>query len=111
MASSATPIHSHSRGKKARSPLSNMKTSRVLSILWLSLLVFAFETSAQTIGKAPIIIIPGITGSQLYNPRDDRNVWFSIRRDRDDDVRLPMTSPILARNRDGLKVKDIIRTI
>ncbi len=58
-----------------------------------------------------MIIIPGVTGSQLYNPNDGKTVWFSIKRDKDDDLRLPMTSPNLAMNRDSLKVKDIIRAI
>lgn len=58
-----------------------------------------------------MIIIPGITGSQLVNPKSDKSVWFSLKRDKDDDIRLPMTSPVLSRNRDGLRVKDIIREV
>ncbi|MET0752894.1 MAG: hypothetical protein ABWZ66_05955 [Pyrinomonadaceae bacterium] len=61
-------------------------------------------------GKAPIIIIPGLTGSQLVNSKTGGLVWFKPTRDKEDDLRLPI-SPNLARNRDNLVPKDIIREI
>jgi len=90
----------------------------------LILFVFCFfNTNAQTVpnaqavksppstGKNPVIIIPGIQGSQLVNPQTGKVVWFNVRRDKDNDLRLPMTSPILSRNRDALVAKDIIREV
>ncbi len=65
----------------------------------------------QTTGKAPVIIIPGVTGTQLVNPKTGKTVWFSIKRDKDDDIRLPMTSTVLAANRDALRAGDIIRKV
>lgn len=59
-------------------------------------------------GKAPIIIIPGITGSELKNSKTGKTVWFSRGRDKDDDIRLPI-SPDLKKNRDTLVPGDIIR--
>lgn len=79
----------------------------LLSIVLLGIIAI----NAQSTGKPPIIIVPGISGSQLVNPSTGRSVWFNIRRDRDDDLRLPMTSPVLSRNRDRLQAKDIIRTV
>ncbi len=61
-------------------------------------------------GKTPIIIIPGITGSDLVNSKTDEVVWFKAGRSKDDDIRLPI-SPVLSRNRDSLVPKDIIREI
>lgn len=61
-------------------------------------------------GKAPIIIIPGITGSELKNSKTDKLVWFSRGRDKDDDIRLPI-SPDLKKNRDSLVAGDIIRGV
>lgn len=61
-------------------------------------------------GKAPLIIIPGLTGSELVNEKDDSLVWFLRTRAKDDDLRLPI-SPNLARNRDGLIARDIIRNV
>ncbi len=62
-------------------------------------------------GKDPVIIIPGVQGSELVNTQTGKSVWFAVRRDKDDDIRLPMTSANLARNRDNLVAKDIIREV
>ncbi|MBK9163058.1 MAG: hypothetical protein IPM21_03975 [Acidobacteria bacterium] len=61
-------------------------------------------------GKAPLIIIPGITGSELKNSKTDKLVWFTRGRDKDDDIRLPI-SPDLKKNRDSLVPGDIIRGV
>ena len=61
-------------------------------------------------GKAPIIIIPGLTGSELVNSKNQEIVWFRPGRAKDDDLRLPI-SPNLTRNRDSLQVRDIIRGV
>jgi pimeloyl-ACP methyl ester carboxylesterase len=60
--------------------------------------------------RRPVIIIPGVTGSELVD-RAGKKVWFSFRRNRADDLRLPMTSTVLSRNRDGLRAGDIIREV
>lgn len=61
-------------------------------------------------GKNPIIIIPGVTGSELINGKNEQIVWFRPQRAKDDDLRLPI-SPNLVRNRDSLRPGDIIRKI
>ena len=61
-------------------------------------------------GRDPIIIIPGLTGSELVNSRTGEEVWFKARRAKDDDIRLPI-SPVLSRNRDNLVPRDIIRSV
>lgn len=61
-------------------------------------------------GKTPIIIVPGLTGSDLVNLKTSEEVWFRPGRAKDDDLRLPI-SPVLSRNRDGLVTKDIIRNV
>jgi len=86
----------------------------------LSLLVFLLAVSkagAQVTaavnapkGKNPIIIIPGLTGSDLYNSKTGEHVWFKPARAKDDDIRLPISANI-ARNRDNLVAKDIIRSV
>ena len=65
---------------------------------------------AQDAGKNPVIVIPGIMGSKLVDSKGE-TVWFSPKRNKADDLRLPMTSPVLARNRDGVRVEDIIREV
>lgn len=96
-----------------------MKNESRVSILVISLflLVSAAASFGQTTtvsappsGKAPVIIIPGLTGSDLVNSKTHERVWFRARRAKDDDLRLPI-SPNLSRNRDNLIVKDILRKV
>lgn len=79
----------------------------------ITVLMFAVPVFAQNgtrTGKAPIIIIPGLTGSDLYNEKTGEMVWFKPSRSKDDDIRLPI-SPVLSRNRDNLVPRDILRGI
>ncbi len=80
--------------------------------LVVALAVIGFTTIAvgQKSTKAPIIIIPGLTGSELVNDETGELVWFKPSRSKDDDIRLPI-SPVLVRNRDKLVPKDIIRAV
>jgi len=93
-----------------------MHVSKGFAIIGLAF-VFAFSCFAVTgqsvgpqKGKTPIIIIPGLTGSELVNRSTGETVWFKLRRSSDDDVRLPISSN-LAANRDKLVAGDIIRSI
>lgn len=61
-------------------------------------------------GKEPIIIIPGLIGSELVNKTTEETVWFSLGRSKDDDLRLPI-SPNIAANKDNLVAGDILRNI
>ena len=77
----------------------------------------AFSIQAQTTtvavskGKNPIIIIPGLTGSELVNSKTKEVVWFKPQRAKDDDLRLPISSLNLARNKDSLVPGDVIRNV
>lgn len=87
---------------------------RVLSLIIAIVLAGAFsgapaQTAGTAAGKAPVIIIPGITGSELVNKDTGKVEWFRSGRGKDD-VRLPI-SPNLARNRDDLVAGDIIREV
>ena len=59
-------------------------------------------------GRLPVIIIPGLIGSELINKNTNDKVWFSLRRAKDDDLRLPI-SPNLPENKDSLVPGDILR--
>ncbi len=94
-----------------------MKNAPKAGFLVIALCLFLAVTSAFTqttttssTGKAPIIIVPGLTGSDLYNRKTGEEVWFKNRRSRVDDIRLPI-SPNLARNRDDLVTRDVIRSV
>jgi pimeloyl-ACP methyl ester carboxylesterase len=97
----------------------NIFASKKGLTLGFLLLAAVFSASGQTptptpaplpSGKTPVIIIPGLTGSDLVNSKTGEEVWFKARRAKDDDLRLPI-SPILSRNRDDLETKDIIRSV
>ncbi len=70
----------------------------------------AFAQPSSATRRAPIIIIPGITGSELVNDETGEVVWFKPQRSKVDDLRLPITKS-LVRNRDKLVVRDIIRGV
>ncbi|MDQ4123813.1 MAG: hypothetical protein M3209_20435 [Acidobacteriota bacterium] len=91
----------------------NLKISQTGFLFSLLLILIAASNAAfaQTTGKNPVIIIPGITGSTLVNSKTGKTVWFSVKRDKDDDLRLPITSANLARNHDSLVAQDIIRKV
>ena len=61
-------------------------------------------------GKLPVIIIPGIIGSELINKDTNDVVWFGLRRSNTDDLRLPISTDIAA-NRDNLVPRDILRSV
>lgn len=67
------------------------------------------EARART-GKRPIIVIPGILGSQLVNRETGVVAWPNAFRISDNDLRLPV-SPDLKANRDDLVASKILDTI
>jgi hypothetical protein len=60
-------------------------------------------------GKRPIIIIPGILGSELVNSKTGEKVWLDISPVKGDGLSLPI-SPDLEQNRDSLEPRNIIET-
>lgn len=61
-------------------------------------------------GRLPVIIIPGLIGSELVNSKNGDKVWFDLNRAKADDLRLPITPNIKA-NKDDLVPQDILREI
>jgi pimeloyl-ACP methyl ester carboxylesterase len=68
-----------------------------------------FERARARRGKPPLIIIPGILGSQLRNRHTREIVWPSAIRSDVDGLSLP-TTPVLADNRDDLVADQIVTT-
>jgi pimeloyl-ACP methyl ester carboxylesterase len=60
-------------------------------------------------GKRPIIVIPGILGTQLINSKTGEVVWPSVLRTSDNSI-LPMT-PDIANNRDDVAPAKIVETV
>lgn len=68
------------------------------------------EAKVTAKGRLPVILIPGLIGSELVNKTNKDKVWFDLNRAKDDDLRLPI-SPNLKANRDNLIPVDIVREI
>ncbi|MEJ7577179.1 MAG: hypothetical protein WKF74_09270 [Pyrinomonadaceae bacterium] len=68
-----------------------------------------FREARRREGKRPLIVIPGILGSQLVNSRTGEVVWPSALRSTDDGLSLPVT-PDLRANRDDLIPTKIVKT-
>ncbi|HEX5705903.1 MAG TPA: hypothetical protein VFX96_01305 [Pyrinomonadaceae bacterium] len=66
-----------------------------------------FARARTSEGKRPVIVIPGILGSQLVNRRTGEVVWPSAFRSSDDGLALPVSADLSA-NRDGLVASKII---
>lgn len=69
-----------------------------------------FADARSRTGKRPLIVIPGILGSQLINYETGEIVWPSAFRSSDDGLSLPLT-PDLRANRDNLVARKIVDTL
>lgn len=69
-----------------------------------------YENAKNRRGKNPVIIIPGILGSHLKNGETGEDVWFSIARSKDDDLRLPVALDLKS-SKDKLVPDDVIREV
>ncbi len=68
-----------------------------------------FAGARERKGKRPVIVIPGVLGSQIVNRRTGELVWPSAFRSSVDGLSLP-TTPDLAANRDELVASKILET-
>ncbi len=83
----------------------------LLTIAWVEIASAQAPGSAlRQTGKIPVIIIPGITGSELINKNTNETVWFKITKPKDDSLRLPISSD-LSQNHDDLVPGDILRSV
>jgi pimeloyl-ACP methyl ester carboxylesterase len=67
-------------------------------------------TCAPAQARPPVILIPGLTGSELIDSKTGTTIWFKLHHVRANDLRLPV-SPNISANRDELKPGDIIRDV
>ncbi len=77
------------------------------------LLAFSANMSGQEAsrtGKNPVIVIPGILGSELTNKKTKESVWVKFNESRGDNLDLPI-SPNLSANRDDLVATDIVEKV
>jgi pimeloyl-ACP methyl ester carboxylesterase len=66
-----------------------------------------FAQARERKGKRPVIVIPGVLGSQLVNKETGEVVWLNLAQSKNDDLRLPI-SPDFESNDDALEAQSII---
>lgn len=69
-----------------------------------------FASARAKTGKRPVVVIPGILGTELINSKTGEIVWPSVLRSDDERSNLPMT-PDLANNRDDVVPTKIVETV
>lgn len=76
-----------------------------------ALLIVAFAaSSAIAQERNPVILIPGLTGSELVDKKTGERVWFKTRRSRSEDLRLPLSLDI-TKTGDNLEATDVLRNV
>jgi pimeloyl-ACP methyl ester carboxylesterase len=72
--------------------------------------IFPAPIVAKRTGKAPIIIIPGVTGSELVNRTTGEKLWPDLFPEDKEALALPITSTTLSENRDDVVASKIIES-
>ena len=76
----------------------------------ISILLVALSISYFAQGNNPIILIPGLSGSELKHKKTGEIVWFKALKSKTEDLRLPISAD-LAKMHDGLIPGDILRKL
>src|SRR5262249_15393252 len=72
--------------------------------------IFPTPVVAKQTGKPPIIIIPGITGSELVNRTTGEKLWPDLFPENKEVLALPIASTTLSENRDDLVASRVIES-
>lgn len=71
----------------------------------------AFASFAHAQGRNPMILVPGLTGSELRDKKTGEKVWIkAFKSDKSDDIRLPISTDIASMG-DNLVPGDIVRRV
>lgn len=75
-----------------------------------SILLAVLSVSLVGQGKNPIILIPGLSGSELIDKKTGERIWFKTFRSKSEDLRLPVSAD-LENIRDNIVPGDILRGV
>lgn len=76
----------------------------------IGIVVFGFAFAAFAQGKNPVILIPGLSGSELRHKVTNERIWFRTFKSKSEDLRLPINVD-LSKNYDDLVPGDILREV
>ncbi|MCG3162254.1 MAG: hypothetical protein JMDDDDMK_03495 [Acidobacteria bacterium] len=72
--------------------------------------IFSSPQITKQTGKPPIIIVPGITGSELVNQKTGEKLWPELFPKDKEALALPITSTTLAENRDDITATRVLES-
>lgn len=84
--------------------------NQILSALRLCALISVCALSCFAQGKNPLILIPGLSGSELRDSETKERVWFKTFRSKSEDLRLPLLADS-TKMRDKLIATDVLREV
>ncbi|MGB7201380.1 MAG: hypothetical protein WBD16_03830 [Pyrinomonadaceae bacterium] len=84
--------------------------NQILSILRLCVLVAVSGPALLAQGKNPVILIPGLSGSELRHSETKERVWFKTFRSKSEDLRLPLQADS-TKMHDKLIATDVLREV
>lgn len=84
--------------------------SSAFRALRIAAALFALSFSLWAQGKAPVILIPGLTGSELIDKETGERIWIRAFKSKNEDLRLPLNRDP-EKVADGLIPGDIIRSV
>ncbi len=76
----------------------------------IGIFVFALSLTILAQGKNPVILIPGLTGSELRHRVTGEKIWLRAVRAKSEDLRLPITADF-RRSSDDLIAGDVLREV
>lgn len=82
----------------------------VKSVALLLIAIWFLTLSSYAQGRNPVILIPGLSGSELRHKDTNERIWFRALKPKSEDIRLPVTANF-RESRDDLVRGDILREV
>lgn len=99
------------RTERLRTRVLNRRSiEKVIFSVRLGLLLAALCIGAAGQGKNPLIVIPGMTGSELRHKESGDKVWFKALKGKGEDLRLPVVADP-TKTGDDLIATDVLRDV
>ncbi|CAN5462849.1 hypothetical protein BH10ACI2_BH10ACI2_09360 [soil metagenome] len=89
---------------------SGNQTRSTLFVLLVSIFVLGLVPSVLAQGKNPVILVPGLSGSELRHKDTNERIWYRTFKSKSEDLKLPISSDI-AGIHDNLIPGDVLREV
>ena len=82
----------------------------VMIALQVAILLLVLSASLLAQGKNPLILIPGLSGSELVDKKTGEKIWFRAVKSKSEDLRLPISTDISSA-KDNVVPGDVLRNV